>query len=156
MMDFAFLILLAVFTLLTPKASEYFKINMLLTGKFSLFIGLHYLVVSAGVVDGPSTDIYRAMLDLGFAWIFWHSGSKKVNLVVFSTIGEYLSFVCIVMAVFHASNAFVQMDSMVYTRIMIGFQTLQLMASTWGTVDGLHDKSKLHNSGNSPNRRSHS
>ena len=159
MTDFAFLITLVAFTFLTPRASEYFKINMLLTGKFSLFIGIHYLLLRAGATDGPSTDIYRGMLDLVFAlvftWIAFHSKSKIIPLIS-SSLGGYLAFLCLVMAGFHFTNAIYQIDIIDYTLIMIGFQILQLMASAWGTIDGLYDRNRIHHSRFSTNIHKHS
>ena len=129
LINWVFLLFIAIAALCTPIGTEYSKINLVLAGKFALFIGIHYLTVSAGLTDGVYIDIYRMMLDLTFMALFVAIG------------GTFLACVCFLMAVFHLLNVFMVFD---YVTIMISFQALQLMAATWGMVDGIIDRHVPH------------
>lgn len=125
MIDYFFLAFIALFAALTPSESEYRSINIALAGKFMIFIGLYELFLWFGLYGGAWEDSLRMCLDISFAYLF------------FRVRGFYLSFLCVVMAIFHLFNAFLSFD---YKIIMIGFQVLQLMAASWGVIDGLIDR----------------
>lgn len=125
LLNYVFVVFLAIAAVSTPKDSQYKLINELLASKFGLFIGLHLITVSMGLGDGIYVDIYRAGLDTIFAFLF----------IVMS--GYYLAFLCFSMAIFHILNTFMVFD---YVMIMVSFQILQLMAASWGLIDGLIDR----------------
>lgn len=133
MIDIAFLIFITLFTIVTPKG-EYRRINEILTAKFLIFIGLHYLTVGLGFFDGDWVDVYRANLDILFVGLFLYFG------------GYYLAFLCFLMAGFHIYNIFFYTS---YFEIMFGFQILQLCAASWGMIDGISNKYFPHPRGNS-------
>lgn len=126
MTDFYFLLVIAVFAILTPKESAYKNINLILAAKFSIFVGIMMIITGlnvygAGITDGWWVDAYRFILDSVFVYLFYRAG------------GMYLASLCVTMAFFHLTNIFVGYD---YQPLMIGFQVLQLMAATWGVIDG--------------------
>lgn len=125
MIDLAFLFWIVIFALLTVKGTPECDLNRLLAGKFAIFISLYGLTLWAGFSGGWWEDLYRASLDLIFVYVFLKAG------------GKYLAVLCGMMFAFHVFNIFAEINEASYTRIMIGFQVLQLMFASWGASDGL-------------------
>ena len=140
MIDFIFLGLITLAAILTPHESVYKRINLVLAAKFIIFIGLYEFLIGLGATGGMWEPIYRMGLDLSFAYLFY--------LVA----GFYLSFLCVSMAIFHLLNTFTPFD---YQTIMICFQVLQLMAASWGVIDGLIDRAYARFSGRSTHHPHH-
>ena len=141
MIDYIFLLLIAVCAVLTPLNTAYKQINILLVAKFCFFIGIHEVTVNLGAFDGAWVDIYRIGLDAIFAILFLMAG------------GAWLFFLCVIMAFFHIFNTFVPYD---YKLVIIGFQVLQLGSAIWGMTDGIVDRVSYYFSGRrTSDRRSH-
>lgn len=130
MIDLAFLFTIVLFALITPKC-KYRHINIALAGKFAVFIGLHYIIVSLGYTDGPYVDYYRAGLDFAFLFLFLYLR------------GYYIASLCFFMFMFHLINAQQQTEN--YTVVMITFQVAQLMGAVWGALDDFDTRCRIHN-----------
>lgn len=131
--DYAFLIIVAIFALLTPKDSEYHRLNKLILAMGCVFIGLTEIQLYLDIERSWMTCLANALLSLRFSYLFWPFSSKHI---VCDNVGQYIAFLCVSMALFHMGNIFTGYSDSVYAAVMICFQVLLLMAASWGVIDG--------------------
>lgn len=131
--DWAFTATVALFALLTPKISEYTRVNRLIVGMSCVFLGLSELHIALNMEWTWLISVSNSGLSLIFAYLFW---PKSKTHLLCDEIGRFISFLCVSMALFHIGDMLYNYSVLAYASVVICFLMLLLMAASWGVIDG--------------------